>query len=33
MVLDGEMKRLQSAEIGTVHQKAEPITYDKEEIL
>ena len=33
MVLDWEMKQLQSAEIGRVHLKAEPITYDEEEIL
>ena len=33
MVLDGEMKQLQSAEIDMVHLKAEPITYDEEEIL
>ncbi|XP_065902920.1 zinc finger MYM-type protein 2-like [Dysidea avara] len=33
MVLDAEMKRLQSAGIGTVHRKAEPITCDEEEIL
>ena len=33
MVLDGEIKWLQSAEIDTVCQKAESITYDEEEIL
>ena len=33
MVLDAEMKRLQSAGIGTVHRKAEPITCDEEEIF
>ena len=33
MVLDAEMKRLQSAGIGVVHQKAEPITFEEEEIL
>ena len=33
MVLDAEMKRLQSAGIGAVHRKAEPITFEEEEIL
>ena len=33
MVLDAEMEHLQLAGIGTVHQKAEPITFEEEEIL
>ena len=33
MVLDAEMKHLQSAGIGSVHRKAEPITFEEEEIL
>ena len=32
-VLDSEMKRLQAAGIGSVQKKAEPITYEEEEIL
>lgn len=32
-ILDAEMKRLQSAGIGNVHRKAEPITFEEEEIL
>ena len=33
MVLDSEMKRLQASGIGTVQKKAEPITFEEEEIL
>ena len=33
MVLDSEMKRLQASGIGIVQQKAEPITFQEEEIL
>ena len=33
MVLDSEMKRLQASGIGIVQQKAEPITFEEEEIL
>ena len=33
MVLDSEMKRLQSAGIGANRRKAEPITFEEEEIL
>ena len=33
MVLDSEMKRLQASWIGIVQQKAEPITFEEEEIL
>ena len=33
MVLDSEMKHLQSAGIGANHRKAEPITFGEEEIL
>ena len=33
IVLDSEMKRLQAAGIGTVQQKAEPITFEEEEVL
>ena len=33
MVLDSEMKRLQAAGIGIIQKKAEPITFEEEEIL
>ena len=33
IVLDSEMKRLQAAGVGTVQQKAEPITFEEEEVL
>ena len=33
MVLDSEMKRLQALGIGAVQRKAEPITFEDEEIL
>ena len=33
MVLDSEMKRLQAAGIGITQKKAEPITFEEEEIL
>ena len=33
MVLDSEMKRLQTLGIGTVQRKAEPVTFEDEEIL
>ncbi len=32
-VLDSEMKRLQGAGIGTAHKKADPITFEEEELL
>ena len=33
IVLDSEMKRLRAAGVGTVQQKAEPITLEEEEVL
>ena len=33
MILDSEMKRLQASGIGTAQRKAEPITFENEEIL
>ena len=32
MVLDSEMKDLQSARIGAIHRKVEPINFEEEEI-
>ena len=33
MILDSEMKRLQAAGIGITQKKAEPITFEEEEVL